>query len=117
MDIFTTMCWTRADWYTVGPLETLTAEGGETGLAITPQMTVEEGRLHIDDTQWGITHLDSGAVVTQGRWFDNPIEAEGLASILAQIDWQRPVEGISKPELADTDRTVRAYHEALRAVK
>ncbi len=95
----------------------LSAEGKETGLAITPRMAVEDGRLRIDDTRWGITHLDSGVVLTQGHWFDNPIEAEGLASILAQIDWRRPVEDISKPELADTSRTVRAYHEALRAVK
>jgi hypothetical protein len=95
----------------------LTAEGEETGLAITPRMTVEEGRVRIDDSRWGIAHLDSGKVLTEGRWFDNPIEAEGLASILAQIDWRRPIGDISKPELADTDRTVRAYHEALRVVK
>jgi len=46
-------------------------------------MTVEDGRVRSDDTSWGITHLDSGVVPTEGRRFDNPIEAEGLASILA----------------------------------
>ncbi len=95
----------------------LTAEGEETGLAITPRIAVEDGRLRIDDTRWGVTHLDSGVVLTEEHWFDNPIEAEGLASILAQINWRRPVEDISKPEMADTGRTVRAYHEALRVVK
>ncbi len=80
-------------------------------------MTVEDGRVRIDDTSWGITHLDSGVVLTEGRWFDNSIETEGLASILAQIDWRRPTEAISRREMEATRQVIKSYNEALAQAK
>jgi hypothetical protein len=95
----------------------LTTEGEETGLIIAPRVTAENGRVHVHEGQWGIMHLRSGEMLGEGEWFDNPLEAGGLAEILAQLDWARDFDDISAVEKADAGRTICAYHEALRHVK
>jgi hypothetical protein len=115
-DLLHTLLATNLGHFLTGPIQaSLRAE--ETGLAITPRMTVEDGRVRIDDASWGITHLDSGSVPTEGRWFDNPIEAEGLVSILAQIDWRRPTEAISRREVDATRQVIKSHNEALAQAK
>jgi hypothetical protein len=94
-----------------------TCDGQATGLAITPRVVEENENLRVDDGQWGILHLGSGQVLGAGQWFDTPIEAQGLVEILAQIDWKRDFDAISAVEKADAEKTIRAYHEALRNVK
>jgi hypothetical protein len=91
--------------------------GEETGLAITPYVTLEDGKVRVDQGRWGIVHLGSGKTLGEGRWFANPIEAQGLVAILAQLDWRRDYDDISAVEKADAEKTIRAYHEALRHVK
>jgi hypothetical protein len=94
-----------------------TASGEETGLAITPRVVVENGRLRVNEEQWGIVHLRSGQMLGAEKWFDNPIEAQGLTGTLVQLDWTRNFDDISAVEKADAERTICAYHEALRNVK
>jgi hypothetical protein len=94
-----------------------TRDGEATGLAITPRVVEENESLRVDDGQWGILHLGSGQVLGAGQWFDTPIEVQGLVEILAQIDWKRDIDAISAVEKADAEKTIRAYHEALRNVK
>jgi hypothetical protein len=102
----------NADAYVV-----CTRDGEATGLAITPRVVEENGSLCVDDGQWGILHLGSGQTLGAGQWFDTPIEAQGLVEILAQIDWKRDFDAISAVEKADAEKTISAYHEALRNVK
>jgi hypothetical protein len=65
-----------------------------------------------DDTKaWVITHLNSRLAMT--RPCSHIQEVRDLASILAQIDWRRPTEAISRRELTVTRQVVEAYNEAL----
>jgi hypothetical protein len=93
-----------------------TAEGQATGLAIVPRLVVDNG-VRVDNAHWGIIHMESGKSLGGMCRFDHPVEAEGLASILAQLDWTRPIEDISPQEMADVDKTVRTYHQGLRLAK
>jgi hypothetical protein len=94
----------------------IAGEGQETGLAIVPRVMVTRRGVQVEDKQWGVMHLKSGRMLGE-EWFENPIEAQGAVEILAQLDWKRDFGEISAVEKADVDRTVRAYHAALRHVK
>jgi hypothetical protein len=58
-----------------------------------------------------ITHLNSGPAMA-GSYSDIK-RSQRLASILAQIDWRREVDRISRRELTATRQVVEAYNEAL----
>jgi hypothetical protein len=105
------------DAYLALTVENLGRPAQETGLAITPCVTLEDGKVRVDQGRWGIVHLRSGKALGEGRWFANPIEAQGLVAILVQLDWRRDYADISAVEKADAEKTIRAYHEALRYVK
>jgi hypothetical protein len=92
-------------------------EPHETGLAVTPRVVVESGRARIDGDRWGITHIVSGRLLTGTRWFANPIEAETLAGILAQLDWRRPIAEVTRAELEDVVKTTASFHSALAWAK
>jgi len=92
-------------------------EPRETGLAITPRIVVESGRARADGDRWGITHMESGRLLTGTRWFANPIEAETLAGILAQLDWRRPIAEVTRAELDDVAKTTSSFHSALAWTK
>jgi hypothetical protein len=89
----------------------------ETGLAVTPCVVVEGGRARVDGDRWGITHIVSGRLLTGTRWFANPIEAETLAGILAQLDWRRPTAEVTRAELDDVAKTTASFHSALAWAK
>jgi hypothetical protein len=105
------------DAYLALTVSDLSRAGEETGLAITPCVTLEDGKVRVDEGRWGIVHLASGKALGEGRWFASPIEAQGLVAILAQLEWRRDYAAISAVEKADAEKTIRAYHEALRYVK
>jgi hypothetical protein len=105
------------DAYLALTVEDLDRAAEETGLAITPRVTLEAGKVRVDQGRWGIVHLGSGKTLGEGSWFANPIEAQGLVAILAQLDWRRAYADISAAEKADAEKTIRASHEALRYVK
>ena len=105
-----------ADVYLVRALDD-DGEPHETGLAVTPCVVVESGRARIDGGRWGITHMESGRLLTSMRWFANPIEAETLAGILAQIDWRRPIAEVTRAELDDVAKTTSSFHSALAWAK
>jgi hypothetical protein len=105
------------DAYLALTVSDLSRAGEETGLAITPCVTLEDGKVRVDQGRWGIVHLASGKALGEGSWFASPIEAQGLVAILAQLEWRRDYADISAVEKADAEKTIRAYHEALRYVK
>ena len=92
-------------------------EPRETGLAVTPCIVVEGGRARADGDRWGITHVESGRLLTGAHWVANPIEAETLAGILAQIDWRRPIAEVTRAELDDVAKTTSSFHSALAWAK
>ncbi len=92
-------------------------EPHETGLAVTPRVVVESGRARVDGDRWGITHMESGRLLTGTRWFANPIEAETLAGILGQLDWRRPIAEVTRAELDDVAKTTASFHSALAWAK
>jgi hypothetical protein len=101
-----------ADVYVVARVDD-DGELHETGLAVTPRVVVESGRARADGDRWGITHMVSGRLLTGTRWFANPIEAETLAGILAQLDWRRPIAEVTRAELDDVAKTTASFHSAL----
>jgi hypothetical protein len=101
-----------ADVYLVRALDD-DGEPHETGLAVTPRVVVENGRARVDGDRWGITHMESGRLLTGTRWFANPIEAETLAGILAQLDWRHPIAEVTRAELDDVAKTTASFHSAL----
>ncbi|HID62690.1 MAG TPA: hypothetical protein EYP49_08155 [Anaerolineae bacterium] len=90
-----------------------THDGRETGLGITPMVVAGgDGHLRADrERGWTITHLESGMRI--GGPFQDPLEAQGLASILAPFDWKRPAAAFSPEELSAINQAVRRYTAAL----
>jgi hypothetical protein len=88
-------------------------DGSGTGLAVTPVVVYDEAgslspaRPH----RFCITHLNSGK--TLAGPFTTIEEAQGLASILAGIDWRRPAESFSRREVAVTQQVIKDYRTAL----
>jgi hypothetical protein len=94
---------------------------GATGMAITPTVEVlrdssgdpvrdERGRatLKSNNYTWYLTHVGSGTAIAGP--FKNVAQAQGLASILAQLDWNRPtLSSFSPRERAHIRRTVADY--------
>ena len=105
-----------ADVYVVARVDD-DGELHETGLAVTPRVVVESGRARADGDRWGITHMESGKLLTGTRWFANSIEAETLAGILAQLDWRRPIAEVTRAELDDVAKTTSSFHSALAWTK
>ncbi len=89
-----------------------TPGGTGTGLAITPLLKRDgQGGLTTDPVSLNVTHLKSG--MTMAGPYSSVEEARRLVSVLAQIDWRREVDVISRRELAATQQVVKAYNEAL----
>jgi hypothetical protein len=89
-----------------------TPNGTGTGLAITPLVTRDDQEnLITSKRQWNVTHLKSGLVMAGP--YPSVEEARRLASILAQVDWRRDADALSRRELAATRQVVEAYNQAL----
>jgi hypothetical protein len=93
-----------------------TPNGTGTGLAITPVVTRDDqGNLVTDRRQWNITHLKNGLAMAGP--YPSLEEARRLASILAQVDWRRDADALSRREVAATRQVIRAYNEALEEAR
>jgi hypothetical protein len=89
-----------------------TRAGAGTGLAITPVMKKNDrGDLVTDPGQWAITHLRSGMAMAGP--YTSIDEARRLASVLAEIDWRREPDALSRRELAASRQIIEAYNQAL----
>lgn len=94
----------------------LRRNGLDTGLAVTPALRQDgRGGLQEDNGQWWLTHIDSGKGMSGP--YDNPTEAQALASILAQIDWARPEDEINPLDMRRASATATAYQQALAEMK
>ncbi len=98
-----------------GAYYVLRKDGTSTGLAITPWVEKKQGELVTAPDSWVITHLSSGLAMTQP--YSSAAEARILASILAQIDWRRPTEAISRREMEATRQVIKSYNETLAEAK
>jgi hypothetical protein len=89
-----------------------THAGTGTGLAITPVLKKDaRGDLVTDPGQWVITHLKSGMAMAGP--YSSIDEARRLASVLADIDWRREANMVSRRELAASAQIIQAYNQAL----
>jgi hypothetical protein len=89
-----------------------TRAGAGTGLAITPVVKKNDrGDLVTDPGQWAITHLRSGMAMAGP--YTSIDEARRLASVLAEIDWRREPDALSRRELAASRQIIEAYNQAL----
>jgi len=93
----------------------LTATGRETGLALTPLLTVENGRVQVAQDTWRVTHILSGRDVTPMD-FPTPEAAFGLGQLMGQFNWHRPFSDFSRRELATIRATLNAYQNAVTQV-
>ena len=80
-----------------------------TGLAITPDVDAQTGLLQ--QGVWAVTHLDTGLKLAGG--FVSLLEAEGLAVMLAHIDWTRPFEAMPRRAIADAGQIIGTYRRTL----
>lgn len=93
-----------------------TPDGTGTGLAITPVVArANRGNLVTSKEQWNITHLKSGLAMAGP--YPSVEEARRLASILAQVDWRRDADALSRREVAATRQVIAAYNEALAGAR
>jgi hypothetical protein len=89
-----------------------TRTGTGTGLAITPVLRKDDrGDLVTDTGRWAVTHLRSGMAMAGP--YSSIDEARRLASVLAEIDWRREPDALSRRELAASAQIIEAYNQAL----
>src|SRR5690606_6952609 len=76
----------REQSYTADSYRLVRADGSETGLALTPYLTLTGPDKAIERSeQWGLTHLNSGALVSGP--YPTLGEAQTLGQQLAALDW------------------------------
>ena len=91
MDIKSADGWIRVQ----GGYCVYTPSGAGTGLAITPLVTQDDqGNLVTSKQQWNITHLKSSLALAGP--YPSVEEARRLASILAQVEWRRDADTLSR---------------------
>ena len=96
------------------------ADGQETGLAITPTVTPlrdsqgdvvtdERGRamMRTSNYGWYLTHQESGVALAGP--FKKMEAAQGLAEVLAQLDWKRKLSAFSPRESRHVRHTIADY--------
>jgi hypothetical protein len=89
-----------------------TRAGTGTGLAITPVLKKDDrGDLVTDTGRWAVTHVKSGMAMAGP--YTSIDEARLLASVLAEIDWGREPDALSRRELAASAQIIEAYNQAL----
>ncbi|MEM7344006.1 MAG: hypothetical protein AAF485_07170 [Chloroflexota bacterium] len=91
--------------------------GKATGLALTPALRTEQQSdgnviVHEDRNRWYLTHITSGAIVGP-QPYRTLAEGQGVAEILAQINWDRPKSKISQSNQKRALATILAYNQAL----
>lgn len=84
----------------------------ETGLTITPAFKIDgNGQVQVNKNSWFVNYDRVGQPV--GGPFRTRQEAEGLASELARLDWNRPVEQFDVSEIRYAVSIVRQFREEL----
>jgi hypothetical protein len=100
----------------VGPLDHLegyvvTAGGKETGLTITPEFKTEAGRVRVNQARWYVNYQRAGKPVAGP--YSSLNEARSMAGLLAQFEWNRPVEDFSDNEIRAVAQVAAVYREEL----
>ncbi len=91
--------------------------GKPTGLAITPVLRTEEQpngdvTVYEDKTRWYLTHLASGTTLGP-QPYASLEDAQGIAEILAQIDWTLPKDKVSTQDQQRALSTILLYNGLL----
>ena len=84
----------------------------ETGLIITPAFKVDSsGQVQVNKTSWFVNYSKVGQPV--GGPFRTLQQAEGLASELARLGWNRAIEEFSDEEIRGLVRLANNYRNGL----
>lgn len=84
----------------------------ETGLTITSAVKIDgNGQVQVNKNSWFVNYDRVGQPV--GGPFRTRQEAEGLASELARLDWNRAIEEFSDEEIRGSVRLANNYRENL----
>jgi hypothetical protein len=106
---------------TVGPLDNLEgyavlARGQDTGLSLTPEVKVEDGgQVRINKARWFVNYDQAGKAIAGP--FESVKQAQGMASLLANIDWNRRVEEIPEQDIKIAAELARIYRDELGFAK
>jgi hypothetical protein len=106
---------------TVGPLDNLAgyavlARGQDTGLSLTPEVKVEAGgQVRINRARWFVNYNQAGTAIAGP--FESVKQAQGMASLLANLDWNRHVEEIPEEDVRTASAMGREYREELGLAK
>lgn len=101
----------------VGPVDNLEgyavwAGNKDTGLTLVPEVKLEaNGQAKINKARWFVQYDRAGKPVAGP--YESVGEAKGMASLLANLDWNRPVEQFADEEIRGVTRMAREYREDL----
>lgn len=105
----------------VGPLDNLEgyavlARGQKTGLSLTPEVRVEAGgQVRINKGRWFVNYDQAGKAIAGP--FESVKQAQGMASLLANLNWNRHVEEIPEEDVRIASAMGREYREELGFAK
>ncbi len=99
----------RSDYHSAGGFS-------DTGLAVVPDLVPDRWGTGIreDTSRWYLVHIQSGKPIP-GAVYGALDQAEMLAGLLAQVDFNRAEGQIGKQEVELINNTIAQYNQALRA--
>lgn len=81
--------------------------GKDTGLSLTPEVNVTGGKVSFNRARWYVTWNRAGQAVAGP--FGSVKQAEMMAGLLAEVDWNRPVEAFSNAEIRQVVEIANRY--------
>ena len=92
------------------------ARGQETGLSLTPEVKVEAGgQVRINKGRWFVNYDQAGKAIAGP--FESIKQAQGMASLLANLNWNCRVEEIPEEDVRTASAMGREYREELGFAK
>lgn len=101
----------------VGPLENVEGYAvwtgkRDTGLTLVPEVRLAaDGQAQVNKSHWYVNYDRAGKLVAGP--YSSVSEARGMASLLTNLDWTRPVEQFADEEIRIVTRVTREYREDL----
>ena len=88
------------------------ARGQDTGLSLTPEVKVEAGgQVRINRDRWFVNYNQAGKAIAGP--FESVKQAQGMASLLANLNWTRRVEEIPEQDVKTAAELARWYRKEL----
>ena len=112
----------KPTWVSLGAIknvegyEVILPGGTKTGLTISPEVKLEgDGRLNINKLRWFVNYERAGRSI--GGPYESLNQAKGMASLMAQFDWNRPPESFTKKEAEAITAAANAYRADIEEEK